>query len=1003
VAQPSRPIPLQRHLRAVLLPALIRLVRVVCVLFPNLVCLALALGLLAGWGGGPAWVTQAWPGLAALWLAATVASDRRLQRRIFRRWGRRGIKGLALAFALFALLWWLRDAGPTTLAQAAVVILAGLCSTPVRRLFTAAARTSRSPRGEILRWVAVFAVAGFAIQPYGTRQFVGAGDAFHYAQQIADATAQVRAGIFPILAGQSAYAFNGDFHPLRTAPYFQYAGVAIDQLTGGRLGPAGVQNLLIVLSLLAAVVLTYLLVLRLGGSRLAWFACLFAGALATSPGVLALIYSGDMVASWMTLPFIPVLYYALLRASQAEDPAPHLRIAAATYAMIWLGHAAIAFWLSPLVGLSLANGILRRPDKRHGFWTAAGVAALVLVLAAYVFASVAGLGLPDDPNLLKVVRQGAVLASLRAGAAGFLRPVDPSGTDLLRNLQLSPVLWGALIIGLVGIRVARKDSLPFWVYTGLLLMLLIPSGVSGAIWAHVPAAVIGATEKWPMQRFYPVLSCLVPFLAIAGMHHRWFRPAPVRWAVALLLFAGCAYSTVEARKFRQRGSAITNSPDFTVQRFRPENALLSRYSVEYLGRQPRYFSGGVMSPELETRLLARDTLELLQSNRRAASQAGSAAIHAVERTDYGLRFNPKVRLEPGRKYVVRLNLGPNPPEGTLVLDGRTIYRQYPVGAGTENRAERDVSSDARSFLLWTTGPGPDDVETRYHVAPGQAAWTPAGRLEVFAFEPATAPIWVEGLLPYRVSIESPGPGWLETPKLMIPGYAATVNGQAVPVSRSPDNLVMIPVEAGRSDIQLAYPGPWFVRAAFWISALAWVAFLVNGFLRRPAGSTAALARLGQVGLAGILLAGLGLGVARLLAYPPLPPLATAAPGFASSVILPLEKEGTAETFATTRTAAGEEIALRFLYASGQELVLELHRDGRPWLTSEKINVHYLLAQELVVYWGSAPEAIRVELNHQLALAGSREQAGAGPAAAAAPAAVFSGRILRYQPTPTAGR
>lgn len=1001
MAQPTRPIPLHEHLREVLLPALFRLVRIVCVLFPNLVCLALALGLLAGWGGGPVWVTQAWPGLAALWLAAAVASDRPLRRRIFRRWGRRGIKGLALAFALFALLWWLRAAGPATLAQAAVAVLAGLCSTPVRRLFTAAGRTSRSPRGEMLRWVAVLAVSGFAIQPYGTRQFVGAGDAFHYAQQIADATAQVRAGIFPILAGQSAHAFNGDFHPLRTAPYFQYAGVAIDQLTGGRLGPAGVQNLLIVLSLLAAVVLTYLLVLRLGGSRLAWFACLLAGALATSPGVLALIYSGDMVASWMTLPFIPVLCYALLRASQAEDPTAHLRIAAAAYAMIWLGHAAIAFWLSPLVGLSLAAGILRRPDKRRGFWTAAGVATLCLVLAAYVFASVAGLGLPDDPNLLKVVRQGAVLSNLRAGAAGFLRPVDPSGTDLLRNLQLSPVLWLALAIGLVGIRAARKDSLSFWVYTGLLLLLLIPSGVSGAIWAHLPAAVIGATEKWPMQRFYPILSCLVPFLAVAGMRHPWFRPAAVRWALALLLFAGCVYSTVETRKFRQRGSAVTNSAAFTTQRLRPENALLSRYSVEYLGRQPRYFSGGAMSPELETRVLARDTLELLQSNRRATTQSGTAAVHAVERTDYGLRFNPKVRLEPGRKYLVRLDLGPKPPEGTLELVGRTIYRQYPVGDGTENRAERDVPGDARSFLLWTSGPGPDEVETRYYVAPGQAAWTPSGRLEVFPFEPAGAPIRIEGLLPYHATIESPGPGWLETPKLMIPGYAATVNGQAVPVSRSPDNLVMIPVEAGRSDIQLAYPGPWLVRAAFWVSTLAWLGFFGGWLLGGKDLSARVLIRLGQAGLAGLLLTGLGLAVTRIAISTPALPV-TGGSGFASRLVLPLEKEGTAETFATQQVA-GEEIALRFRYVSGKELALELLRGGRPWLASEKLNVHYLLPQDLVVSWGATPAGIRVELNHQRALSGAEPASGPAAAGEAIPAAVFSGRVLRHQPAPATGR
>lgn len=997
MALPPRPIPLHEHLRAVILPALFRLVRIVCVLFPNLICLALALALLAGWGGGPVWIAHAWPGLAALWLAASVTGDRRLPRRIFRRWGRPGIITLALAFTTLALLWWLRGDGPATLVQAAVAVIAGLCATPVRLIFTAAARASRSPRWEMLRWIAVLAVAIFAIQPYATRRFVGAGDAFHYAQQIADATEQTRAGIFPLLAGQSVHAFNGDFHPLRTAPYFQYAGVVVDQLTGGRLGPAGVQNLLIVLSLVAAVVLTYLLLLRLGGSRLAWPACLLAVAVATSPGVLSLIYSGDMVASWMTLPFIPVLCFALLRANRTEEPVNHLLVAAAAYAAIWLAHAAIAFWLSPLFGLSLAAFIVRRADKRHAGWIAAGIATLCLILAAYVFVSVAALGLPDDPNLMKVVRQGVVLAALRAGAAGILRPVDPSATDLLHNLQLSPVLWLALAAGLIGIRAARKDSLPFWCYAGLLFFLLIPSAVSGAIWAHMPAAVIGATEKWPMQRFYPILSCLVPFLTIAGLRHPWFHPPAVRWVLAGLLLAGCAYSTVETLKFRQRGSGITNSSAFTTQRFRPENALLSRYSVEYLGRLPRYFSAGPMSPELESRILTRDTLELLQSNRRAVTRLEPASVHAVERTDYGLRFNPKIRLEPGRKYVVRLDLGSKPPDGTLELVGRTVYRQYPIGPTTENRSERDAPDDARSVLLWTTGREPDEVEIRYYVAPGQAAWTPAGRLEIFPFEETQVPIQLQGLLPYQATIESPAAGWLETPKLMIPGYAATVNGRAVPVSRSPDNLVMIPVGPGRSEVRLQYPGPWFVRAAFWVSALSWLAFFGTWFRRRPGMSPVMLARLGQVGVAAMLLATLTLVASRLSGSPPAAPLVTASPGFAASVIFPLEQEGNTQNVATTRMS-GEEIALRFRYVSGKEVVLELNRAGKPWLSSAKLNVNYLLAQELVVFWGDSPPAVRIALNHQLAIEGAKSPNGLEAAAGIQAAAAFSGKILHYQST-----
>ena len=57
-------------------------------------------------------------------------------------------------------------------------------------------------------------VALFAVHPYVRSALLGAGDAQSYSLTIADFLKQWRAGIFPVLIGQSEFAYNGGFQPL---------------------------------------------------------------------------------------------------------------------------------------------------------------------------------------------------------------------------------------------------------------------------------------------------------------------------------------------------------------------------------------------------------------------------------------------------------------------------------------------------------------------------------------------------------------------------------------------------------------------------------------------------------------------------------------------------------------------------------------------------------------------------------------------------------------------
>jgi hypothetical protein len=84
-----------------------------------------------------------------------------------------------------------------------------------------------------------------------TPALVGSGDATWYSLMASDFMAQWRAGIFPVFVGQTEFAFNGSVNPLRFAPYFQHFTGVLDLLTGHSLKFVALQNLALVLSVVA--------------------------------------------------------------------------------------------------------------------------------------------------------------------------------------------------------------------------------------------------------------------------------------------------------------------------------------------------------------------------------------------------------------------------------------------------------------------------------------------------------------------------------------------------------------------------------------------------------------------------------------------------------------------------------------------------------------------------------------------------------------------------------
>ena len=887
--------------------------------------------------------------------------------------------------------------------QIALAAICGVAGSLARFFFVRQARRVRASKSEMMRWLGLAAVCAWVVHPYATPHLVGGGDAHHYAQQLADSAAQLRQGVYQLFVGQSSFAFNGDIHPLRSAPYFSYLGAALSIVTGPAFAATAVQNLMIVLSLCGGVAIVYALLTRLR-PRSAWPAFWLTTAFAASPGVLALVYSGDMIASWLTLPWLPLVFYATIRCWLAKDPVPAFCVLAGSLAIVWLTHPPIAFWTSALVALPLIARLIVRWESGRGLWLIAACTASCLALCGYVFVSVHTLEMPTDPNLVAFVRNGGVFEILRTGWAGLGKPLDPTGGDLIRNLQLSPALWFAALIGIGSIRRYRWVAGTLLLGSAILLLLLYPSPLlAGRLWKIMPESVINATEKWPMQRFYPILSVLVPFLAILAWPETITRRRKLFAATLLVCLSSAAlFSLVDARKLIARGIAVTSSAEMSGRRMRPENVVLSRYTYEYFGRLPRSFTHGTVSPEMQNRLLARNTLTPVDANLLALAPntpfgaASTGTRHRFTPTDYGGRYVPPLRIEPGSTYFVRFLFGSQPANGTLQLLGRYIYREYHLPASGEAFAFGMGPGRSNGFSLWTTAAIADDVDIRYYNQPNRPAPKDLGDIELLSVIPDRLPLHLLGLQPYQITVRSDAASWLETPKIYLPGYIADIDGQPVTVEQSPDGLAMIPVPAGQHRVHLSYVGPLGLRLAYWATLAVWVVFFIFWrWQRRTPAANDVFINLGRAATAIALLGFVSLGAVKTFAYyrvPPQPSLAAGPVEMKFTLPVGLEKKW---EHLWDFEHGNNKWSVHCYYENGQNIRIGLARDSKSVAESEAFQVNYLRKHKLVATLSPDPTdrepRLSIWINQRLVIRQNLTRSVEGREVAPKR---FSGEILR---------
>ena len=695
-------------------------------------------------------------------------------------------------------------------------------------------------RGEAARWLIILGASIWLSGPYFSPRLIGTPDALWYHHLLADAVTQFRAGVFPVYVGQSDYSFNGAVYPLRAAPYYQYLGGLVDFLSGHRMGFFALQHATVVISFVAGAFAAYWALLWIAPGR-RWIALFLSLLYVTCPGVAGLFYAQDLYMSGMTLPWVPLAFAALVRTFDDDGPGP-LAVLASSLAALWWAHSPIALWATLIAAIGqivLLAG--RRPGR--AVVTRSGLAAGVFcALACYPIISVFLLRTRGEAIVPYVMDRELLLKWVGDSFPSSIEPLDPTQPGI-RHLQLGYGLWLVLLACVpawfirgrpasVGVLIAAA---------GFLLVLVFPvPGLTRGLWFSFPETLVGMTLYWPMQRLYILIAAASVVCAQRLLSGRTAVAATWISAVHTALFLGVLWSAHEASKLtdlaRQQIGTVAESGLYSLT----ENVAIQRHTYGLFPGRPAYFTHGVVDPRMEARLIDPASGAVIASDydmeRRGPPQA---ELHGTIDANPGiLDLDPPLTLEPGVRYLLTFDFEQADTTGILQMAGDHFIREYALPQSGEKAAFGSGPSNEKSITVWTSLPSPESVRMRFIPNDGKRRpgdYAPIAKIRLQPIDTGALPVRVESLIPFRATVRSPQAALLETPRMYVPGYEATVNGAPVPVAKTREGLVAFPVPSGESRVVLQFTGPILLRVAFWLSLLGWVAVLAS-FVARLFGS-----------------------------------------------------------------------------------------------------------------------------------------------------------------------
>jgi len=508
-------------------------------------------------------------------------------------------------------------------------------------------------------------------------------------------------------------------------------------------------------------------------------------------------------------------------------------LAAAGLAALWLSSRAFFWFLAAgTAAVALAAVLARRwpAEKRERLTWAVlfGSAAAAAFGAAW---ALRGEVLPVNDQFLAGLDHNA------SRWRELLRPVAP---DAMAEGNSQPgwallACFGAGLLHSFGRSREKHRAAGMLAAAGALLILFVwPVGpVARFVIGNLPtdlAYVMGIPMTVRLLPTWCAIAAVLGFLAAASIASAggWRKVALV--SVAILL---AGWSASEARKFVARGFAITAPGPLSQQHLMPENRVVHRFVYDLL-RLPDYYTHGGNDWRLESRLLRMDQTELAGPAEAAArmERRGSRAIEWGGRPlETGLAWvdlQPRLTIPANTTLLLRFEFPEEVAPGYLIFKGEHFYREFALPASGLPKAFGSGPENGKVLTLGNSSPDAAEITVffvRNAIPAGTTAntWVHFAKITASRFDPEMLPVRVRSLIPYRAQLTLPEDGFLETPRVMLPGYVATVDGKPADVRRSNQGLVMIPLKAGAHEVDLRFVGTRALRLTYGLSAGAWLA------------------------------------------------------------------------------------------------------------------------------------------------------------------------------------
>jgi len=692
---------------------------------------------------------------------------------------------------------------------------------------------------EALRLSAVIVVSVFLYQPLAYPTLHGTGDAQWYATMLADMLEQVRHGIFPVWSGQSIYQFNGAIYPLRVAPAFHYIGAGFDLLSLRSLNAIGVQNLMLTSWGVLAALTAYLSLAALRPLSRNIAAC---GAIlfAACPGVMSVVYNTDLFMSWMTIPLLPIVFYALVRSFEDRGSRVAIGLGAAL-GFMWWGHTPIALWTTIVAAvmqmLRLFKGSKDLAELHFLFFAAVSF----LAVAAYPIVSV--LAFPPEQGVNAAGFQRAtpenIVYFLKSVFPAVLMPIQDYGTRL-SSFQLGYSLWLVFGAALVwGWRASTSRVIGLIVVGVVFAALLTPlTGASLSLWRCVPAFVRDTTGNWVMNRLYSIFAATVLFAGAGTLmiRSRGMGQRARTWLTGALIGL-CGWSGLEGMKFSVSSKEHRRPPESAEQMLRPENVMITRFAYLVFPKLPDYFTNGVVDPALELRFFSNEG-KMLWSNNQAILEAwksGDPRARTVQENGFeaedatGSIWNATddFTLKSGEHYLVMFNFTEQlPPPGLIQFSWNGQVREYLLPEYGGTKAFGNGPESAHYVPLWNTAAHDAVVHTRYiSSSPTTALALSSLKVTFIHYDPALLPAQVTSWMPLKVSFKQSQEGWLETPRSYHVDY---LRGSPVGrIKKSAQDLVMVKIVSNERNVTISSEPPLSQKLLFWLSFLS--VFMAFGY------------------------------------------------------------------------------------------------------------------------------------------------------------------------------